>query len=186
MATKKARAKVSKDVVEKRETLLDDGMIQGPSGDGFKDVSGSRVTGWFLHAAGNVLQGVMKDFFEVESSFNRKGEEPKMKKVYKIELTAVDSQWPTIVIPADSDDEEELRNGVPANVGDVVGLDEKGFLKSLSKCVVGQEVWVACMGKMSSSAEYPQGAWKYKVKAKPVAADLMTGEVSSAAAEKSK
>jgi hypothetical protein len=150
--------------------VIDEKQIAAP--DGFAPVFGERVLGWFLPEAGNIIQGTLKDVFETDSKFSKR-DESKKKRVYKIEVTAISPTHPTYYIPADADDARQS-----AKVGDLIGLDEKGWLKSLGR-VLGQEVWVACLGKESPSAEYPQGAWKYKVHAKPAKTDAVTGEVTS-------
>jgi len=176
---KQQRPEVPEELQEAREQLIDEEELGVEPGEEFGELYGERVVGWFLPAAGNILQGVIRDVFEKESNFKRRGEAPKKQKVFKIEVTKVDDKRPTIVIPSDPENDEQSVQGVEAAVGDLVGLDQKGFLSSLSKCVVGQEVWVACLGKIPASAEYPQGAWKYKVLAKPCVVDAVTGEVTS-------
>lgn len=179
----KSTTSIPDEVLEAREALIEAEDLGVEPEEGFEELYGERVTGWFVAASGNVLQGILRDSFETDSNFRaRKGEEKKKRKVYKIEVTKVDEKHPTVVIPAEPANDDESVNGVHAQVGDLVGLDEKGFLKALGKCTAGQEVWVACLGKLPRSADFPQGAWKYIVRAKPVAVDQATGEVSSAAA----
>lgn len=177
--SKGSKVRIPDELVEQRERLIDDEELGVAPGEDFEELFGERVVGWFLPAAGNVLQGVIRDTFEKDSNFRRKGEEPKKQKVYKIEVTKVYDNHPTVVIPSDPENDDASINGVYAEVGDLVGLDQKGFLKGLDRCVVGQEVWVACLGKMDASADYPQGAWVYRVKARPVEVDEVTGEVAS-------
>jgi hypothetical protein len=161
-------------------TFLDESEI-GPAPAGFEDIYAERVLGWFVTVAGNAIQGVLRDTFETTSKF-RKTDGSNKKKVYKIEVTnpnPLGPNSPTIYMPADSE-EPETETGKAAVVGDLIGVDERGWLKSLSKVAVGQEVWIVCQGKEPSSANYPQGAWKFIVRAKP-ADDIneVTGEVKS-------
>jgi hypothetical protein len=183
---KSQRLKIPNELQEQRETLIEEEDLGIEAPEEFEELYGERVVGWFLPAAGNILQGVIKDSFQKESNFHRRGEEPKKQTVFKIQVTAVNEKRPTIVIPSDPENDDESVNGVYAQVDDLVGLDQKGFLSSLSKCVVGQEVWIACLGKLPPSAEYPQGAWKYKVLAVPATnVDPVTGEVTSKSPTKS-
>lgn len=153
----------------------------GAAPEGFQEVFGERVVGWFIPAAGNCIQGILRDVFETTSKFRRNRDDSGKRRVYKIEVTQAEPSLhgPTLYVPSDPDSEEETATGRPAKVGDLLGVDEKGWLKSLARVVVGQEVWIGCLGKKPPSAEYPQGAWQYRVLAKPVKVDEVTGEVHS-------
>lgn len=146
------------------ETPIDPKSMQAP-GEGFAEVSSSdRVVGWFNLQAGNAIQGVMRGSFELDNRFDK----AKKKKVYKIEVTSINpaGRGPTLHTPANSAQAEDYPDGCDAKIGDLIGLDEKGFLQSLRGIEEGREVWIACFGKDPPSDEYPQGAWKFRVMAK--------------------
>lgn len=146
------------------ETLIDPKTMHAPS-EGFAEVSSSdRVVGWFNLQAGNAIQGILRGSFELDNRFDKN----KKKKVYKIEVTSEDpaGHGPTLHTSANSATAEDYPDGCPAKVGDLIGLDEKGFLQSLRSIEEGREVWIACFGKDAPSDEYPQGAWKFRVMAK--------------------
>jgi hypothetical protein len=145
---------------------FDPTTVFAPS-EGYTEVSSSdRAEGWFLLQAGNAVQGFLRGVFEVKDRFN-KGQ---MKKVYRIEVTSDDParRGPTLITPADSAIAEDWPEGKPAGIGDLIAIDEKGFLQPLRKIEEGREVWIACFGKDAASEEYPQGAWKFRVLAKSV------------------
>jgi hypothetical protein len=135
----------------------------GPGPEGFEEFSSAdRVAGWFKLEGGNVVSGKLRGSFETPDSFNR----GKMKRTYRIEVTSdtPSKLGPTIFVDGDGNEQE-------ATIGDLIGLDEKGFLQSLRKLGDGREVWIACYGKEPPSDQYPQGAWKFRVMVKPVAED---------------
>ena len=138
--------------------------------EGFEELFGGRVLGFWNPTPGNVLQGVLVDSFTTKSKFSPDG-----KKVYKIQLTKPGADVQTS--PKDEETPSELVSGA---VGDIVGVDEKGFLQALSRAVVGQEIWVAYRGKEGPSGDYPQGRHLYVGPvAKPVKVNPVTGEVRS-------
>lgn len=154
----------------KNAPLINPEDLRGP-GQGYTEVSGGdRVQGFFLLAAGNAIAGVFKGSFEVNSKFARGDDGKKKKRVYRVEVTSIDpaGRGPTLFMPADSAVAEEYPDGAEAELGDLIGIDEKGFLQSLRSLQDGQEVWIACLGKEPPSDEFPQGAWKFKVMAKPL------------------
>lgn len=143
--------------------------------EGFEEVFGARVAGWFAREEGNVLQGILRESFEVKSKFTREADGKKKKRVYKVEVTAAGC----LVEKVDAE------GTVEAELGDLVGLDESGFLRRLSEVEEGREVWICCDGKSAPTDEWPQGAWQYRVRAKPLAngagkgTNPVTGEARS-------
>lgn len=143
---------------DRDEGLVDPSTL-GSAPEGFEEFSSSdRVIGWFSISPGNAIQGIMRGYFETADTFNR----GKMKRTYRIEVSshAPTKLGPTVYVDANDDLQ-------PARIGDLIGLDEKGFLQSLRKLPDGREVWIACYGKEPPSEQYPQGAWKFRVMVKP-------------------
>lgn len=129
--------------------LAADDFVSAP--EGFEQVFGERVVGWWALIAGNAIRGKLVDVFETKSKFNPEG-----KKVYKIEVTdGKPGPKGCIIHPADSDAEDD--GTTFAKVGDVIGVDEKGFLKALARLAVGQEIFIGYRGKEAPSPDYPQG-----------------------------
>jgi hypothetical protein len=114
--------------------------------EGFDELTFGRVRGWFVFEAGNAVEGVLRDSFTKEGNYGTDT-------VYKIE---VGRMAPMIV---DGETDEKVR----AERGDVVGLDEKGFLRRLGDVPKGARVYVKCLGKSPPSTEFPQGAYQFKL-----------------------
>lgn len=115
---------------------------------GFEPLALDRVDGWFKLAKGNTLQGILEDSFQMKSRFNETGK----KTVYKVRITSGET---AVEITKEED-------GV-CGVDDVVGLDEKGFLKGLAKVPQGSEIFIRCTGKAAPSKDYPQGSWRFDI-----------------------
>lgn len=162
------------------DALIPESQLASAPGE-FQDVFGERVVGWWALVPGNVIQGVLRDSFETNSRFARDSDGKKKKRVYKIEVTVAGC----LVHPAagddnGGDDDSDEAPVIKAKVGDLVGVDEKGFLKSLARISVGQEVWIGYRGKEPESVDYPQGRHVFVgPKAKPAKVNPVTGEVTS-------
>jgi hypothetical protein len=146
------------------ETLVGPNTLASP-GEGFAEVSSAdRVIGWFNLQASNAIQGILRGSFELDNRFDK----DKKKRVYRIEVTSANpaGKGPTLYNSTTSAIAEDFPDGCPAKVGDLLGLDEKGFLQSLRAIEEGREVWIACYGKEPPSEDYPQGAWKFRVMVK--------------------
>lgn len=153
-------------------------LSQVPAGPSdFDDVFGGRVVGWWALQAGNVIQGILRDSFETKTQF-RTPENKGKKRVYKVEITVAGC----LINPSVSDDsDEEAGELVEAEIGDMVGVDEKGFLKALSQVIIGQEIWIFYRGKEPKSKEYPMGRHVFVgPKASKTYIDQVTGEVMNA------
>lgn len=134
--------------------------------EGFTELSGGgRVAGWFTIEAGNALRGILRGHFMVESRFKNQDGDNK-KRVYRIELTSDNPAGQGATLIWDPEDDSANPEPIRANIGETIGLDEKGFLQCLRQVEEGTEVWVACLGKDPPSKEYPQGAWKFSVRSK--------------------
>lgn len=114
--------------------------------EGFEEVSGGRLDGWFIVEEDNTVQGFLLDSFEVKGKFGKK-------RVYKIRISSGETRIMT------SDGEEET-----VGDGSVIGLDEKGWLRGLSDIERGREIWVKCIGKDGDGERDP---WKFKIAAVP-------------------
>ena len=144
--------------------------------EGFEEVAGSRVDGWFVNRAENTIQGRLLEVFTTKSKFSdANSKTPGRKKAYKIEITS----GRTIVVAANKDNEETLGQEIEVGPGAVVGLDEKGFLKRLSDVEIGRIVYIECQGKDKPSRDFPQGAWRFLlgVHKDPAGMDPDTGEI---------
>jgi hypothetical protein len=113
--------------------------------EGFVSVR-SRLDGFYQVAIGNAIEGTLLDSFESDSDYGRR-------KVYKIKITnakplvAKTGKWvatPTVVA-----DDNGKRN---AEVGEVIGVDEKGWLKGLAEIESGSTVYVCCTGQGEAKA----------------------------------
>ena len=159
------------------EGTFDPNSMIAPDGD-FSEVSSSdRLEGWFILEAGNAIQGILKGSFTLPNRFDK----DKPKRVYRIAVTSDDpaKQGPTLYNPADSAVAEDWPDGRPAEIGQLIGIDEKGFLQSLRDIPELTEVWIACFGKDPPSEDYPQGAWKFRVLAKKPAAKTTSEPAAS-------
>ena len=114
--------------------------------EGFEEVSGGKLDGWFIVEEDNTVQGFLLDSFETRGKFGKK-------RVYKIRISAGETRIMT------SDGDEET-----VGDGSVIGLDEKGWLKGLADIERGREIWVKCLGKDGSGEKAP---WKFKIAAVP-------------------
>jgi hypothetical protein len=112
--------------------------------EGCEPLQGARVAGWFVVEKGNTLQGVIRDRFESKGKYGPK-------RVYKVLVT----KGRTKVL---NDGDEET-----AEIGAMVGLDEKGYLKKLADLENGREIYVKCQGKQAPDADNPQGVWLFAV-----------------------
>ena len=147
----------------KTENLIDPKTVKGP-GAGFEEVSSAdRCVGFFILQAGNAIQGILRGSFETDNRFDKN----KKKRVFKIEVTSADpaQQGATLYQSANSAIAEDYPDGCEAKPGELIGIDEKGFLQSLRGIEEGREVWIYCFGKDAPTEEFPQGAWKFKVMA---------------------
>jgi hypothetical protein len=116
---------------------------------GFVPVSGGKIDGWFVVKPNNSIQGILRDKFVVKGKFGNK-------RVYKIEVT--DGETDAL----DAEDGEFTAAG-----GEMIGLDEKGWLKSLNDVPNGTKIYVRCLGREATAKKGQQPAWKFLVGAIP-------------------
>lgn len=119
--------------------------------EGFEPISGKMVLGWFICEEGNTVQGYLRDKIEVKSQFG-----DGKKTVYKIQISSGETR---IMHPENGE--------TTATEGDLIGLDERGFLKRLADIEKGREVFVKCKGKLAPSKKFPRGAWEFSLGAVP-------------------
>jgi hypothetical protein len=118
--------------------------------EGFEPITSGKLDGWFVVEAGNSIQGFLRDSFVVKGKFGEK-------RVYKIEVTG------GVVRAVNTDDGEfEATNGA------LIGLDEKGWLKSLSNIAPGTEIFVKCLGQEETAKKGQSPAWKFLIGAVPI------------------
>lgn len=143
--------------------------------EGFEEVAGSRVDGWFVNRAENAVQGRLLESFLTKTKFtNPDSPHPGKKRAYKIEIT----QGRTIIVSANKED-GSLGEEMEVGPGAVIGMDEKGFIKRLGDVQPGRIVYVMCQGKDKPSKDFPNGAWRFVlgVKKDPEGTNPETGEV---------
>lgn len=104
---------------------------------GFQTLGMVPVAGWYILREGNTVQGVLEDSFIVN------GGKFGPKKIYKVKLT---------MSGAAAMGGENGKTEVTLDEGDVIGIDEKGFLKALANVEKGREVYIECTGKGKAKA----------------------------------
>lgn len=114
--------------------------------EGFVELS-SQLSGFFIVEEGNQLQGILEGFFVNRSSkFGPK-------KVYKVRLTQDGTR-----VATKADGEKD------ATVDDLIGVDEKGYLKKLADVPEGTEIFVRCAGREKESrVKGQQPAWVFQI-----------------------
>jgi len=116
---------------------------------GFTPLQGGKIDGWFVVKPGNAIQGILRDTFVVKGKFGPK-------KVFKIEVTSGETEV------LDGENGEFTAAG-----GEMIGLDEKGWLKSLADVPRGTEIYVRCLGQEAAAKKGQKPAWKFLVGAVP-------------------
>ncbi len=109
---------------------------------GFTPLGLSKVDGWYVPEEGNFVQGILEGSFHVETKLGTK-------KVFRVKLT----KGGTKAMIADADNASGT-----LGVGDVCGVDQRGFLKPLDDVEEGKEIFLVCTGrgtaKKGQSAPY--------------------------------
>lgn len=120
--------------------------------EGFADLSGGRVDGWFDMERGNKIIGVVTGSFQVKSNFGA----DRRKKVYRIKITRGETK------AVNSEGVVETHSK-----GAVIGIDERGWLKGLNEVEIGREVYIKCLGKSEPTEDQPRGVWRFRLAAVP-------------------
>lgn len=112
--------------------------------NGFEPIK-SNVEGFFLIEEGNKVRGILKE--RVISKGGKFGPHA----FYVIDITSGETRVT---------DKKEIK--VCAE-GETIGLDEKGWLKSLSRVDFGTEVFVECTGKGVATEKGMNPPWLFNV-----------------------
>lgn len=116
---------------------------------GYAPLTGGKIDGWFVVKAGNSIEGILRDAFTVKGQFGPK-------RVYKIEVTDGETE------ALDSESGEFTAAG-----GEMIGVDEKGWLKGLADISKGSKVFIRCLGQAETAKKGQKPAWKFLVGAIP-------------------
>ncbi len=123
--------------------------------EGYAPLQLSRSAGFFLPEAGNRVEGILKDIIETEDPF-KKGS---TRWYFKIELT----EDGTKIIDAETKKERI------ATTGELIGVDEKGYLRVLRTLEKGRQVFFVCLGQQEKkdAKKGKNPAWLFEVGAVP-------------------
>lgn len=120
--------------------------------EGFVPLTLSRSAGFFLPEKGNSVQGKLMDVIETEDPF-KKGS---MRFYFKVELTKGDQ---TKIVDAETKKERI------AEEGELIGVDEKGYLRVLRTVEKGTEIFFFCNGQQEKkdAKKGKNPAWLFEV-----------------------
>ncbi len=128
-------------MAKKKSNGLPEGMVE----------LSSRLAGFFVTEDGNALHGIL------EGKFINKSSKFGPKTVYKVRVLS----GATRVVTKDDGEKDAAED-------DLVGLDEKGYLKKLADVPEGTEIYVRCDGKEKKARVPGQSpAWTFTVATKP-------------------
>ncbi len=119
--------------------------------EGFEPATLVRSAGFYIPRKGNDLIGILKDVIETDDPF-KKG----AKRFYfKIEVTEGD----TAINDAETNAERI------AEVGEVIGVDEKGFLRVIRDMQKGRPIAIMCNGQQDKkdAKKGRNPAWLFEV-----------------------
>ncbi len=122
--------------------------------DGYAPLTLSRSAGFYLPKAGNKVEGILKDVIETEDPFNK----GKTRFYFKVELT---EDGTTIV-------DAETKKERIAETGELIGVDEKGYLRVLRE-KKGAQIFFVCTGQQAKgdTKKGRSAAWLFEVGAVP-------------------
>lgn len=121
--------------------------------DGFEPVALPKSAGFYVTRAGNSIRGFLRDVLEQDDPFNK----GRKRYAFRIELT----EGGTVVV---SDKKERT-----AEEGELIGVDEKGYLRALRDIEKGREVFIMCNG-LQDKKDAKKGrnpAWLFEIGAVP-------------------
>jgi len=101
--------------------------------DGYVPIRAARSAGFLIFAKGNNFEGILRDKFQVDNTF-KKGEK---KTVFKVELTVAGTR----IVDA------ETREERVADEGEIIGIDETGYLRALHDIEPGAQIVGVCKGQ---------------------------------------
>jgi len=119
--------------------------------EGFVPLTLSRSAGFFLPEKGNAVQGKLMDIIETEDPF-KKGAQ---RYYFKVELTKAGTK----IVDAESKKERV------AEEGELIGVDEKGYLRVLRTVEKGTEIFFLCQGQQEKkdAKKGKNPAWLFEV-----------------------
>lgn len=119
--------------------------------EGYETVTLARSAGFYITRKGNDLIGILRDVIETDDPF-KKG----AKRFYfKVEVTAGST--------AINDAETKVER--VAEIGEVIGVDEKGFLRVVRDMQKGQPLAIMCNGQQDKkdAKKGKNPAWMFEV-----------------------
>ncbi len=123
--------------------------------NGYEPLQLSRSAGFFLPEAGNRAEGILTDIMEQDDPFNK----GRTRFAYRVQLT----EDGTKIVDATTK-KERL-----AETGELIGIDEKGYLRVLRTMEKGRQICVVCLGQQDKAAAKKgrSPAWLFEVGAVP-------------------
>jgi len=120
--------------------------------EGFEPATLARSAGFYIPRKGNDLIGILKDVIETDDPF-KKGQK---RFYFKIEVT---EGGQTAINDAETKSERI------ADQGEVIGVDEKGFLRVIRDMAKGQPVAIMCNGQQDKkdAKKGRNPAWMFEV-----------------------
>jgi len=121
--------------------------------EGFVPVALPKSAGFYVVKEGNTVQGILRDVLEQDDPFNKGAK----RFAFRVELT----KGGTTVMT----DKTERK----ADVGELIGVDEKGYLRAIRDVEKGREIFIRCTGKQAAK-DVKMGrsaAWLFDIVAMP-------------------
>ncbi len=119
--------------------------------EGFEPATLARSAGFYIPRKGNDLVGILRDVIETDDPF-KKGQK---RFYFKIEATE----------PGTAINDAESKEERAAEPGEVIGVDEKGFLRVIRDMVKGQPIAIMCNGQQDKkdAKKGKNPAWLFEV-----------------------
>jgi len=123
--------------------------------EGFVTLRPARSAGYYVTRKGNSVRGYFREMVETDDPFNKGAK----RVFFKVELTADE----TVIV------DSETKTERVAEIGEVIGIDEKGFLKALRDVEKCREIYFVCTGQQEKK-DVKKGrspAWLFELGAVP-------------------